>query len=167
MPANTCAQKLLRLSAVPRQLVSLALRLEWSQSVTHTHACTHTNTHIRTCTHTHTHTHLLLSSDNSPSTSPRVSGLHLQDRPEQALRSGCKESDLGIGMEAVEIGAFRRQAVVNVAVVAQVVGAGGLGEARGIDQLTVQLKRERRFYYGQLVVWSHAQCVTFHSHCID
>ncbi len=43
-------------------------------------------------------------------------------------------------MEAIEIGAFRGKALIDVSVVALVVSVGGLREARGIDQLSIQLR---------------------------
>lgn len=45
-------------------------------------------------------------------------GLHLQDGSEQLLRGDGQEADLGVGVQAVQVGALGGQVLVNVLVVA-------------------------------------------------
>ena len=65
----------------------------------------------------------------SPAGAP-LPRLQLEHGPEQFLRGGRQESDLGVGVQSVEHGRLRRQVVRDVAVVALVVHARRAVEGR-------------------------------------
>lgn len=86
--------------------------------------------------------HLFLPGGTSACSSSGVSWLHLKHSAEHALRSGSQEANLSIGVEAVEIGALRREVLINISTVSLVVQIGGSWEAWGIHQIMVQLEDE-------------------------
>ena len=86
--------------------------------------------------------HLFFPGGTSACSSSGVSGLHLKHSAEHVLRGGSQKANLGIGMEAIEIGALRRKALINIGTVSLVVQVGGSLEARGIYQIMVQLEGE-------------------------
>ena len=53
-----------------------------------------------------------------PAAGAALSRLELEDGPEELLRGGREEADLGVGVQPVEHGRLRRQVVGDVAVVA-------------------------------------------------
>ena len=86
------------------------------------------------------HPDLLLPGD-TPSPSARgVSGLHLQHCLEHVLRGLSQEAYLGIGVEPVQVRGLRRQVLIHIGTVADVVRVGRGLEPRGIHQLVLQLE---------------------------
>ena len=65
--------------------------------------------------------------------------MHLQHSAEQILRCSSEETNLRIGVHAIEVGALRRKVFRNVLVVANVVKVGWGGKARGQQELTIKL----------------------------
>ena len=81
--------------------------------------------------HVHRTPHLLLTTDSSAGSRPAVPGLHLKHGSEEVLGQRGQELDLGVGVQAVQVGALGGQAFVDVGVVALVVRVGRDGEAGG------------------------------------
>ncbi len=67
--------------------------------------------------------------------------MHLQHSAEKILRCGCEETNLRIGVHAIEVGALGRKVFRNVLVVANVVEVGWGGKARGQQKLTIKLRK--------------------------
>ena len=74
-----------------------------------------------------------------PPAGAALARLQLEDGPEELLRGGREEADLGVGVKPVEDGRLRREVVGDVAVVALVVHAGRAVEPRRQLKLPVQL----------------------------
>lgn len=58
--------------------------------------------------------YLLLAGGSAALPRSPVSGLHLQNGAEQLLRCLRQEANLGVGMEAIQVGRLRRKCVINV-----------------------------------------------------
>ena len=84
--------------------------------------------------------YLFLSGAACPSSCSSVARLHLKHCPEEVLRGGCEEANLGIGMEAIEVWGLWRQ-FIDVAMVTGVIEIGRGNEARCQEQLTIKLRK--------------------------
>lgn len=80
---------------------------------------------------------LVLSAGGGSARCARIPGLHLEYRPEQIVRCGGEEADLRVGMQSIQMRTFAGQIIVDVAMVAYVVGVGGCGETCRQQQIPV------------------------------
>jgi len=87
--------------------------------------------------------HLFLPTDSGTACRSSIPGLHLQHGSEEVLGQRGQELDLGVGVQAVQHGALWGQRLVDVVVVAHVVHIGRHREARGQEQLAIQLPTVR------------------------
>lgn len=85
--------------------------------------------------------HLLLLRCSAASFGPRIPGLHLKDSSEEFVGGRRQELDLCIWMQAVEIGRFRWQHLIDVSLIAFVVHGGWYRKARRKGHLILQLKK--------------------------
>lgn len=72
-------------------------------------------------TETSTDLDSLLLGGTAAATSTSVSRLHFKHGSEEIVRVGGEELNLGVGVKAVQVGALRGQALIDVSVVALVV----------------------------------------------
>lgn len=69
-----------------------------------------------------------------------VRRLQLQQRPQEAVRGDGQTLQLGVGVEAVEGGVLRGEVLVDVAVIARIVGEGRGQKSRAQVELPLQLQ---------------------------
>ena len=77
-----------------------------------------------------------------------ISGLHLKDRLEQVFGDHGEKLDFRVGVEAVEVGRFLGQTLVNEGVVALVVCVRRNWKAWSKVQLTIQLFYVSKKYFS-------------------
>lgn len=95
-------------------------------------------------------TDLLLPGTSRGSSPSRITRLHLQHCPEQILRCCGEKPDLGIWVQAIQIGGFGGEVLIDVVMVTLVVNIWRTIEPRSKQQVSFKLRqgsREINFTY--------------------